>query len=936
MSDQQNVKQLKPGTNGQIITTSGGVATWGNPLATTSVVGEVQLATQTQAFNGSPDTSGGNPLVTQPSGMLVRKALSPSAAIYAMASSNGAGGIAPTNTRGTLALDLQSEIVSVNQIASGLRSITIGQRNEADGNESMSIGQLNTTVGDYSMSIGNNNTNSAPNVRNIIFGASNQLTGAAYIFGSGIFGNSNALATRTSFICGNSNTATGATYGRAEVSVVGIGNNANGANISSVFGRHNTVQGTGTTAVGSGNLLGTSDNACAFGISNTIQVGGSYAVAVGALNSCQASPSTSSAIGVNNLVSNVNNCCIGTGNVIANGVGSENSALGFGNLINASSTAASAVGCRNNVIAGGSYSCAFGRANTATLLTEVFGRSNLSFTGCSYNTIFGFANQVRGSGGSYCTDTSVFGRGNTALEHTLSSSIFGTQNVLNGSGCVAMGNGNVSQFIGQNRVVMMGRANSVLTPNTSDSNVGGSYNTVGNGVLDGSFSNVFGRVNSCGDHSNFFGLTNSFAANGNTNNNNNVFGRGNNSGAGGSTISVTNCECFGTFNELGSINTFGPASVDQGITFGRYNTIVSNQAIAIGSNNFISPGSTKSVLVGWNNTTNGNAANSGAFGISNTLANYTGAGSQSSFAIGNTNTIGILPGGASAQPASNALAVGSLNHANSDNVQMFGYANFSSDPFTTNVRSVIAIGILNNSNANYAVLNDSTGVISGGTPNAYNLAPVGINSIAIGSENLTLGLNSIAIGRHCSATATESVAFGIRCISSASGATALGNRAVSRIPNTLNVGGLPIIRKDNAEGLGTEFISYSGMPAIIQSKIVDLKTAQIYQIALPIGPQFWIDEVGVEVVSANGVTGTPFVSWGTVVNVTYTQKYRQIEQMTRLTAFGNREVFTTFENDVGETSDNVNTVYLAARVEIGATGTTLTGRFYWKGRYVEV
>lgn len=947
MSDQTNVKQLKPGISNQIVYTTGGVATWGNPLATTSVVGEVQLATQDQAFNGSPDTSGGNPLVTQPSGMLIRKGLSPlTAAIYTMASSGAGGAVAATNARGTLALDLQSEIVAVTQVASGLRAITIGQRNTASGTESMTIGQLNTTVGDYSMTVGNNNTNSAPNTRNIVFGAFNALTGAAYIFNSGIIGNGNTLATRQSFLCGISNSATGATYGRADVSVFGIGNVADGANNANVFGLSNVVAGSGAMAFGRSNSTAAAQNALAFGLSNVIQAGGSYAVAMGVLNNCQSSPTNASAIGVNNVVSGVNNAAIGTGNDVHNGVGSENSAFGFGNEIFPATTSGASAFGHGNVCGyyGGGYAnsaTAFGNGNRATLTTECFGRSNLSFSGCSYNTLFGFANQARGSAGEYCNDTSIFGRGNVALEHSLSSSVFGNHNTVTGTGGVTVGNGNANLLTGQNRNVMLGRANSIFTAATTDAVLCGSYNSVGNGTLHGQYSNVFGRANSCADHCNFFGQSNSFSANANTTQNNNVFGRLNNAGAGGSTISVTNSECFGTANEIGSINTFSPASVDQGITFGRYNTIVSNQAIAIGANNIASPGSTKSTFVGWNNIADSNSINSGAFGTANTLANYTGAGSQSSFAIGHANRIGIQEGSAFSMPASNALAVGSLNQSNSDNVQTFGYANFSGDNVTTNVRSVIAIGILNNSNANYATLNDSTGVISGGTPLAYNLAPVGINSIAIGSENLALGLNSMAIGRHCSATATEAVAFGIRCIASGSGATALGNRAVARVSNTLNFGGLPIIRKDNGEAVGTEFISYSGTEAHFESKVLDLTVGQQYRVLLPIGPRFWIDEVGIEVVTAPPnpahITATPYVSWGTAINGTYTQKYKLISQMTNLVAAGKRELFSTFLTEDGETSDISNAVELEGRIEIGGTITsdTYTGRFYWKGHYVE-
>lgn len=953
MSDQPNVKQLKPGTNNQIILTTGGSAVWGNPLATTSALGEVALATQSQAFNGSPDTFGGYPIVVQPSGMVVRKNMTVSQfEIYAMASSGGSGTIAPTNTRGLLALDLQSEIGAVTEIASGSRSIAIGTRNTSIGLFSISIGRLNSTDGQNSISVGNQNSIASTNSNNSSFGSYNSIAAGT---ASGLTaGTSNTIGGGAGNIAIGSSNSINTTNGN--ISIVGAGNTS-GPNASNagIFGSNNSGIGTSSFIVGHGNVGNDTAFVNILGTSNLVQSGASYCFALGTSNSFQTINSAANdciAVGKSNTLNSVtNSTAVGISNNIQGTSNQQNlMTFGNGNLINPPNNGGGTNGCfgqGNTIGTGSSRSWAFGEGNSITSLTYGNGGGIATAVGVS-NTIsngevvylFGQANQSQTNGLNTVFADYIIGVGisNTALQTAHLTTLVGIQNIAGGGNFnTCVGFGNSAQFGGSNSVFGLG--NTVgFSIGTSNAVVVGNSNTIGTSTTNADYTNVFGRGNSCDHHSNFFGQSNSFAANGNTNFNNNVFGRLHNSGAGGSTISVTNCECFGTANELGSINSFGPASVDQGITFGRYNTIVSNQTIAIGANNFISIGSTTSTFVGWNNTSNTNSINSGAFGTGNTLANYTGSGSQSSFAIGYSNRIGILAGGVSALPASNALAVGSLNQATSDNCQVFGFANFTGSNINT-VRSAIAIGILNNSNASYATINDTTGVITG-TPQQFSASPIGINSIAIGSENVTTGLNSIAIGRHCSATALESIALGVRCVASAAGATALGDRAIARVANTLNVAGLPIIRKDNGESAGTEFTSFSGMPAIIQSKTIDLTVAQLYLIQLPIGPRFWIDEVGLEVVTntVTTVTATPFVSWGTKVNATYTQKYRLIDQMTGLAAAGSREIFSTFENDFGETSDISNTVSLGGRIEIGATTSgpgTYTGRFYWKGRFVE-
>lgn len=955
MSTQPNVKQLKPGTNNQILLTTGGVATWGNPLATTSALGEVALATQNQAFNGSPDTSGSYPLVTQPSGMLIRKNMTAGQAeIYVMASANSSATLASPNARGTLALDLQSEIVLGTEVASGTHSIAIGQRNTTTGNSGTSIGRLNTNSGYTSTAVGFLNSITSTSSNNHTFGSSNS-TVAANTLNSLVMGTSNTLNG------GQNNTAIGfantINTTNSNIAIVGS-NNTSGPNAvnSGMFGNSNTGIGVGSFVVGRANALNDTDFSQIFGVSNQVQAGASYCFGFGTSNSFQTINTNGSnliAVGkLNNLNSVTNSMAVGIGNNIQGTSNQQNlMAFGNGNTINPPTNGfgtCGAFGQGNIIQANSARSWAFGEANNITSLNYgngagaavACGISNLIQNG-EHVYFFGLGNQSRTNNLNSVFADYIVGLGisNTAQETAHLSTMVGNSNVTGGGNFnTLVGHGNNAQYGGN--LSVFGLGNTVgFSFGTSNAVVVGNSNSIGTTVTNADYTNVFGRGNSCNHHSNFFGQSNSFAANGNTNFNNNVFGRFHNSGAGGSTISVTNCECFGTANELGSINTFGPASVDQGITFGRYNSIFSNQSIAIGANNTIGIGSTTSTFVGWNNTTDSNAVNSGAFGTANSFANYTGGGSQSSFAIGHSNKIGILSGGVSALSASNALAIGSLNQASSDNCQVFGYGNFTGLNNNT-VRSAIAIGILNNTSSNYATLNNSTGVISGGAPVPYLLGPVGINSIAIGSENLTLGLNSIAIGRHCFSTGDEAVSIGIRCVASGTASTAIGNRAVSRVDNTLNVGGLPIIRKDNGEAAGTEFTSFSGMPAIIQSKTIDLTTAVLYLIQLPIGPRFWIDEVGIEVVTntVTSVTATPFVSWGTKVNASYTQKYRQIDQMFGLTVAGSRETFSTFENDSGETSDISNTVSLGARIEIGATTTgpgTYTGRFYWIGRYVE-
>ncbi|HEY1037191.1 MAG TPA: hypothetical protein VGE62_01255 [Candidatus Paceibacterota bacterium] len=257
------------------------------------------------------------------------------------------------NTRATNALDLQSYRTWSSQVASGVRSTAIGNRNTASGVDSIAIGQLNTpsalvsialgnsnsAFGDYAVAIGASNSaasnsqvigklNTALYLNSSVVGISNTL----YAGYSQAFGNSNSLFGLTGSVgIGTSNTAYGGNatiIGQDNTSSddynVTLGyNNYAFSGTSVTIGHNNSVDngvggGSDVITVGSYNTVsGTSFYTSAFGSYNTISGSTYYNGAFGYQNSV--SGNSSYAIGRSNAVSGENSYVFGNG--ITNGIG---------------------------------------------------------------------------------------------------------------------------------------------------------------------------------------------------------------------------------------------------------------------------------------------------------------------------------------------------------------------------------------------------------------------------------------------------------------------------------------------------------------------------------------------------------------------------------------------------------------------------------------
>ena len=186
----------------------------------------------------------------------------------------------------------------------------------------------------------------------------------------------------------------------------------------------------------------------------------------------------------------------------------------------------------------------------------------------------------------------------------------------------------------------------------------------------------------------------------------------------------------------------------------------------------------------------------------------------------------------------------------------------------------------------------------------------GEDSISIGSHAETHGDHSIAVGSYPNASGNESVAIGRGAATAAAHIAVL--TALHTVPSG-NPDATDVAWKKSAAG------------TVILSRAVDLKTLQTIDIPIPSGVLFFPDEVGVIVTAANTVSGQPTLRYGITGAET---QYLAATETVGLAAVGARHRFTTLASAVGATN-------LRAEVTIAATGTTLTGRVYWRGFAVE-
>ena len=186
---------------------------------------------------------------------------------------------------------------------------------------------------------------------------------------------------------------------------------------------------------------------------------------------------------------------------------------------------------------------------------------------------------------------------------------------------------------------------------------------------------------------------------------------------------------------------------------------------------------------------------------------------------------------------------------------------------------------------------------------ADNCTVIGANSFADWAQSVVIVGNGTSAG------------------SGANGAIALGTTLVETA-RTCQIAALPAVSKNNRSYTQANAAwMMAASASVIMSEPLDLKTLQTHTIPIPTGVTFFPEEVGVIITAAAGVTGQPTLRFG----ITGTEaKFLAATATTGLDAVHERERFTTLAS-----SDGAKT--LRAEVTVAATGTTLTGRVYWRG-----
>lgn len=221
---------------------------------------------------------------------------------------------------------------------------------------------------------------------------------------------------------------------------------------------------------------------------------------------------------------------------------------------------------------------------------------------------------------------------------------------------------------------------------------------------------------------------------------------------------------------------------------------------------------------------------------------------------------------------------------------------------------------------------------SGGATGATSLAlgngpqASGDDSIALGKTPISSGLGAIALGTAPTASGTNTIGIGNGTTATGVNAIAIGDIADSPIAHAINFSGINIVRKNNSiyNALSPHEV-YSGNQVVILSEEIDLKTALDFAdtVIFDTGSTFYLDEVGLIVSTATAITVAPNISFGSSSNST---SLLASTASTKLVAKG-RDKFTPLSLD--------GQVTLSGSVKTAATGTSMTGRFYWKGVLVE-
>lgn len=194
-------------------------------------------------------------------------------------------------------------------------------------------------------------------------------------------------------------------------------------------------------------------------------------------------------------------------------------------------------------------------------------------------------------------------------------------------------------------------------------------------------------------------------------------------------------------------------------------------------------------------------------------------------------------------------------------------------------------------------------------------------AIAIGETSVASAYRTIAIGIEAEANANEAIAVGYGALGAALQTIAIGYDATARIQRTVNISGV-IINKRDDNGIWEH---YAGVEVVLLSEEVDMKVVADQTLTFPANCKFWLDEIGIIARTITDLVAQPTVRYGITGDL---DKHNAAAITTALTAADKREIETPLVPSDGETS-------LTAGVTIAANATTFTGRFYWRGMFVE-
>jgi hypothetical protein len=208
----------------------------------------------------------------------------------------------------------------------------------------------------------------------------------------------------------------------------------------------------------------------------------------------------------------------------------------------------------------------------------------------------------------------------------------------------------------------------------------------------------------------------------------------------------------------------------------------------------------------------------------------------------------------------------------------------------------------------------------------YDAYAYAVAATSLGSFTKAHGYHSAALGPRARAYGSYSMSFG-HSYSRKDRANTIGFRAECFVPGVTNIAG-PIITKKGALTAGNnEFERWAGTEVTLMSGVVDLTLVAEFNMALSAGSMFFPNEVGVILVAADTVTGQPTIRFGRGTGSE--AALLAAVATTGLAAEGDRNRFSSLLSDAAEMTT------LSAGVTAGATGTTVSGRFYFKGHLVE-